>query len=206
MASLWPGMKMETLTLEEALKVLSFPREVGAHPDSGEMITAQDGKFGPYIRMGTDSRSLTSHEQLETVTVAEAVELFKQPKGGRRTARGGGTIAELGAHPQSGANVQVKSGRFGPYVTDGVVNATIPKGRDPASLTMEQAVELIAAREQKMRDQGKDPRAEKPKKTARGAKSRAAAAAAAAAADTDAKPAAKSKPRRKSKSPAEARA
>ncbi|HRX84802.1 MAG TPA: type I DNA topoisomerase [Phycisphaerae bacterium] len=164
MASLWPGMSMDTISLDEAVLLLSFPRVVGKHPETGEEITAQDGKYGPYLRMGTDSRSLENHEKLQSVTVDEAVEIFKQPKRGRRQA-GAGIIAELGQHPQSEAKLQVKSGRFGPYVTDGVVNATIPKGYDPASVTLEKAVELIAAREQKLRDQGKDPRAPKAKKT-----------------------------------------
>ncbi|NOX58296.1 MAG: type I DNA topoisomerase [Planctomycetes bacterium] len=161
MASLWPTMSIETVTLEEATMLLSYPREVGAHPESGEVILAQDGKFGPYMKMGTDTRSLENHEQLAGITLAEALEIFKQPKKGGRGARGSAVIAELGKHPDSDAEVKVKNGRFGPYVTDGVVNATIPKGRDPASVTLEQGLELIAAREQKMRDQGKDPRAKK---------------------------------------------
>jgi DNA topoisomerase-1 len=163
MASLWPGMTMETISSDEALMLLSFPREVGAHPETGELITAQDGKFGPYLRMGTDSRSLENHQKLQSVTLAEAVEIFKQPKRGRRQA-GAGIIADLGLRPGAEAKIQVKSGRFGPYVTDGVVNATIPKGYDPAHITMEKALELLAAREQKMRDQGKDPRAPKARK------------------------------------------
>jgi DNA topoisomerase-1 len=163
MASLWPGMSMETITLDDALMLLSFPREVGAHPESGEVITAQDGKFGPYLRMGSESRSLENHEKLSSVTLTEAVEIFKQPKGRRKAVSA--VIAELGEHPESGDTIQVKNGRFGPYVTDGVVNATIPKGHDPAKISLEKGLELLAAREQKMRDQGKDPRAPKAKKT-----------------------------------------
>ncbi|HNO76618.1 MAG TPA: type I DNA topoisomerase [Phycisphaerae bacterium] len=159
MASLWPNMSIETVTLEEATMLLSYPRELGAHPETGDVITAQDGKFGPYLRMGTDSRSLENHEKLASVTLAEAIEIFKQPKG--RRARGSSIIAELGKHPDSEADVKVKNGRFGPYVTDGEVNATIPKGRDPASISLAEGLELIAAREQKLRDQGKDPRAKK---------------------------------------------
>jgi DNA topoisomerase-1 len=163
MASLWPGMSMETITLDDALMLLSFPREVGAHPESGEVITAQDGKFGPYLRMGSESRSLENHEKLSSVTLTEAVEIFKKPKGRRKAVSA--VIAELGEHPESGDTIQVKNGRFGPYVTDGVVNATIPKGHDPAKISLEKGLELLAAREQKMRDQGKDPRAPKAKKT-----------------------------------------
>ncbi|MCB9850543.1 MAG: type I DNA topoisomerase [Phycisphaerales bacterium] len=163
MASLWPDMTMEDITLEQAQMLLSFPREVGTHPESGEVITAQDGKFGPYLRMGTDSRSLENHAQLSSVTLQQAIDIFKQPKG-RRKAAGTAVIAELGKHPASEVEIKVKNGRFGPYVTDGVVNATIPKGHDPAKISLEKGLELLAAREQKLRDQGKDPRAPKAKK------------------------------------------
>jgi DNA topoisomerase-1 len=160
MASLWPGMTPDDITLDEAVTLLSFPREVGPHPETGEMITAQTGRYGPYISMGKENRSLPNHDALLTVTVDDAVELFKQPKGGRR--RGSASvIKELGPHPDTGHVLQVKTGRYGPYVTDGTVNATIPKGTDPELLTVSQAVELIAKREDRMRAQGKDPRAKK---------------------------------------------
>jgi len=165
MASLWPSMSVEALTLDEAVMLLSFPREVGVHPETNQVITAQDGRFGPYLRMGDDSRSLGDHDKLAGVTLTEAVEIFKQPKGRRTNS---GTIKDdLGKHPETDLTLQVKSGRFGPYVTDGVVNATIPKAKDPESLTVAEAVELIAAREQRLRDQGKDPRAPKAKKSAK---------------------------------------
>lgn len=166
MASLFPDMSIETVTVEQALMLLSFPKELGPHPDTAEMITAQDGRYGPYVKMGIESRSLTDHGQLATVTIEEAVELFKQPSK-RAGGRSGTVLAELGKHPDSEATIQVKSGRFGPYVTDGEVNATIPKDREPTQVTLEQGLALIAAREQKMRDEGKDPRAKKvPKKKA----------------------------------------
>ena len=167
MASLWPTMSAETITLAQALTLLSFPREVGKHPETGELITAQDGRYGPYLKMGDESRSLTDHGKLESVTLEEALEAFKQPKGRRGSSAAAAVMAELGQHPQRGDSIQVKSGRYGPYVTDGTVNATIPKGKDPASVTLEEAVELLARREEKLRDQGKDPRAPKVKKTAR---------------------------------------
>jgi len=170
MASLWPGMTVEGVTLDEARKLLSFPREVGVHPESNQPITAQDGRFGPYLRMGDDSRSLPNHESLATVTLAQAVEIFKQPKGRRGRTAQPQVLAELGKHPASGADIQVKNGRYGPYVTDGVVNATISRGKDPASVTLNDALALIAAREEKLRDQGKDPRAPKAKRTAPKAK------------------------------------
>ncbi len=150
MASLWPSMSTETLTLDEALLLLSFPREVGAHPETGTVITAQDGRFGPYIKMGDDSRSLPDHQSLSTLTLEQAVEIFSQPKKSRG-ARGAAALASLGDHPQTGKKIDVKKGRYGPYVTDGTVNASVPKDRDPAAVTLDEAVELLAAREEKLR-------------------------------------------------------
>ena len=105
----------------------------------------QNGRYGPYLKKGTDSRSLEREEQLFTVTVAEAEALFAQPKQrGRRTKA---PIAELGPHPESGVAVRVLDGRFGPYVTDGTINATVPRGVDPAEIDLGQAVELLRERE-----------------------------------------------------------
>ncbi len=154
MASLWPDMSVASVTMEDALMLLSFPRELGPHPATGEMITALDGRYGPYVKMGNESRSLADHGKLASITVEEAVELLKQPSG-RGRGRSGKVLAELGKHPKSEALIQVKSGRYGPYVTDGNVNATIPKGREPEDVTLDQALELIAAREQKIRDEGR---------------------------------------------------
>ncbi len=165
MASLWPTMDPETLNLETALMLLSFPRTVGTHPDQGEAITAQDGRFGPYLKMGSETRSLENHDALASVTLEAAVEAFSKPKGGR--ARGIQTLKELGTHPDTKLELSIKTGRFGPYVTDGTVNASVPKGKDPEGVTLDDAVELIARREAKLRAQGKDPRAPKPKKTRR---------------------------------------
>ena len=161
MASLWPEMSLESLGLDDALLLLSFPRELGPHPDTSQMITAQDGRYGPYVKMGTESRSLPDHGKLASVTLAEAVEILKQPSQRGRGRTRGTVLTELGKHPKSDAPIQVKSGRFGPYVTDGEVNATIPKGREPEDVTLEQAISLLTDREQQMRDQGKDPRAKK---------------------------------------------
>ena len=160
MASLWPNMSRDSLTVDDALMLLSFPREVGKNPETGEVITVQDGPYGPYLKMGGDNRSLERHEQMATVTVEEAMALFAQPKRGRRAAA---VLKEIGTHPETELPLVVKNGRFGPYVTDGVVNASVPKGRDAKALTLDDAVELIAAREQRLRDQGKDPRAPKKK-------------------------------------------
>jgi len=163
MASLWKSMDPETVTLEDAVMLLSFPREVGVHPETGEVITVQDGRYGPYVKMGAETRSIDSQEQLATINLDEAVAKLKEPKRGRGSGAAS-MIADLGAHPESGENIQVKNGRFGPYVTDGTVNATVPKGADPEKVDLAQAVELLARREEKLRSQGKDPRAKKTRK------------------------------------------
>ena len=155
-ASVWPSMDPARLTVDEAVLLLSFPREVGRHPDSGEAVTVQDGRFGPYVRCGKESRSLEGHEQLATLTLDEALALLRQPK---RRRGASSVLKELGEHPRSGLDLSIKTGRFGPYVTDGQVNATVPKGRDPQEVGLEEAVELLAAREAKLVAQGKDPRA-----------------------------------------------
>jgi DNA topoisomerase-1 len=160
MASLWKSMSPDTVTLEDALMLLSFPKDLGTHPETGETITVQDGRYGPYIKMGKETRSLESQDQLATITLDEAVAKLKEPKK-RGRSRAASVIADLGAHPSSGENIQVKTGRYGPYVTDGTVNATVPKGTDPEKVDMDKAVELLAKREEKLRSQGKDPRAKK---------------------------------------------
>jgi len=143
-ASLFASMDVDSVTLEEALQLLSLPRVVGVDAD-GEEITAQNGRYGPYIKKGTDSRSLGSEDQLFTVTLPEAQAIFAQPKQRRgRVAKP--PIADLGAHPESGAPVRVLDGRFGPYITDGTTNATVPRGLQPEAVTLAEAVELLAER------------------------------------------------------------
>jgi DNA topoisomerase-1 len=111
----------------------------------GVEITAQNGRYGPYLKKGADSRSLATEEQMFTVTLPEAEAIFAEPKQRRgRVAKP--PLAELGAHPESGAPVRLLDGRFGPYVTDGTVNASIPRGVDVASVTMEQAIDLLRER------------------------------------------------------------
>src|SRR3954452_15924463 len=143
-ASLFASMEPDTVTLEEALQLLSLPRVVGVDTD-GEEITAQNGRYGPYIKKGTDSRSIESEAQLFTVTLPEAQAIFAQPKQRRgRVAKP--PLADLGVHPESGAPVRVLDGRFGPYITDGTTNATVPRGIQPEAVTMTEAVELLAER------------------------------------------------------------
>jgi len=163
MASLWPSMSPDSLTLDDALLLLSFPRSLGNHPESGAEILATFGRYGPYLKMGSDNRSLTDYDNLMTITLDAAVELFRKPKTRGRQASAS-VLAELGPHPSNGDQVQVKTGRYGPYVTDGTVNATIPKGTDPEKVDLGRAVELLNAREEKIRSQGKDPRAPKKRK------------------------------------------
>jgi DNA topoisomerase-1 len=160
MASLWKSMSPDSVSLEDALMLLSFPKDLGTHPETGETITVQDGRYGPYVKMGSETRSLESQDQLATITLDEAVAKLKEPKKGGRS-RTASVIADLGPHPVSGDNIQVKTGRYGPYVTDGTINATVPKGTDPEKVDMDKAVELLAKREEKLRSQGKDPRAKK---------------------------------------------
>jgi DNA topoisomerase-1 len=143
-ASLLSSMSLETITFEDALKLLRLPRVVGTDAE-GHKITAHNGRYGPYLKKGKESRSLETEEQIFTVTVEEALALFAQPKQHRRRTRP--PIAELGAHPESGAAVRVMDGRYGPYVTDGSLNATIPRGADPKTVALEEAVELLRERE-----------------------------------------------------------
>ncbi|WP_448614412.1 type I DNA topoisomerase [Modestobacter sp. URMC 112] len=146
-ASLFKTMSPETVTLEQALQLLTLPRTVGAAPD-GEEIQALNGRYGPYIKKGTDSRSLESEERLFTVTLDEALAIFAQPKQrGRKAAAA--PLKELGADPVSQGQVTVREGRFGPYVTDGEVNASLRKGDDVESITLERAAELLADRRER---------------------------------------------------------
>ena len=139
-------MSLETVTLEDALKLLSLPRVVGVDPNAGEEITAQNGRYGPYLKRGTDSRSLTSEEQLFTVTLDEALKIYSEPK--RRAGQGASAppLRELGTDPATGKPMVIKDGRFGPYVTDGETNASLRKGDDVLSITDERAAELLADR------------------------------------------------------------
>jgi DNA topoisomerase I len=148
--SLFKSMTTESVTLEDALRLLSLPRLVGADPESGEEITAQNGRYGPYLKKGTDSRSLAGEEQLFTVTLDEALELYKQPKQrGRRTAADTPPLRELGKDAATGKPMVIKDGRFGPYVTDGETNASLRKGDDVEKITDERASELLAERRAK---------------------------------------------------------
>jgi DNA topoisomerase-1 len=150
-ASLFATMDIASLTLHDAVRLLSLPRELGTDAESGEPIVALNGRYGPYVKRGTDSRSLESEEQLFTVTLDEALALLAQPKTrGRRAAAG--PLRELGADPSSGKPVSVRDGRFGPYVTDGETNASLRKTDAVETVTIERAAELLAERRAKDAD------------------------------------------------------
>jgi DNA topoisomerase-1 len=152
MASLLPGMASEEVGLETALALLSLPREIGLHPETGEPVVAANGRFGPFVKSGDEIRSIPADgaSPLE-ISLDQAVELLKQPKGRRRAAKPE-ALRELGDHPVSGKPLKVLSGRYGPYVTDGEINASLPRGVKPEELAMEQAVELLAARAQRIQE------------------------------------------------------
>ena len=145
-ASLFSSMSPASVSLDDALRLLSLPREVGEL--EGEVVTAQNGRYGPYLKRGTESRSLESEEQLFTVTLEEARALFEAPPR-RRGRRAGQALRELGTDPSSGRSVVVRTGRFGPYVTDGETNASLRRGDTPEGITLERAAELLAERRAK---------------------------------------------------------
>jgi DNA topoisomerase-1 len=144
--SLLRSMDLETVTLDDALKLLSLPRVVGVDPSNNEEITAQNGRYGPYLKRGTDSRSLATEEQMFTITLDEALKIYAEPKRRGRQAAAAPPLRELGTDPASGKPMVIKDGRFGPYVTDGETNASLRKGDDVASITDERASELLADR------------------------------------------------------------
>jgi len=120
---------------------------VGTDSETGAEITAQNGRYGPYLRRGTDSRSLVSEDQIFEITLDDALAVYAQPK--TRGRQAAAPLRELGADPESGGTIQVKDGRFGPYVTDGTTNATLRKGDDAQTITLERAAELLAEKRAK---------------------------------------------------------
>ena len=162
-ASLPKGWPPVSVDLEKALRLLRLPREVGAHPDDGQMILAGIGRYGPYVQHNGTYANLENADEVFEVGLNRAVSVLAEKRaGGSRPGRAAATaLKELGAHPTDGAPVRILSGRYGPYIKHGAVNANVPKGADPASVTMDEAVALLAAREGK--GGGKKPaRATKP--------------------------------------------
>ena len=143
------GMTLEEVDLKLARELLSLPRTLGAHPETGDAIKAGLGRFGPFVQQGSDFRSLPKEDSVFTVTLERALELLAQPKKSRRTRQAKQALKVLGKHPKSGKELGVYKGRYGPYISDGKVNAKIPKGDDPEEVTLEQAVEWIEDAESK---------------------------------------------------------
>ncbi|MGB5197918.1 MAG: topoisomerase C-terminal repeat-containing protein, partial [Candidatus Deferrimicrobium sp.] len=167
-ASLPKGETVEGIPLETALRYLSLPREIGLHPEDGAPVESNFGRFGPYVRHGDDFRSLESEEQVFAIPLDEAVELLRRPKPARKRSFGAAKAAplkELGANP-AGAAIRLFDGRYGPYVTDGAVNATVPKGVPLESITLESALELLSGKAAKgpVKRPVKRPRSRKGKK------------------------------------------
>ncbi|QYG94658.1 type I DNA topoisomerase [Iamia sp. SCSIO 61187] len=197
-SSLLQTMTLDTITLDDALKLLSLPRTVGVDPESGEEITAQNGRYGPYLKKGTDSRSLETEEQMFTVDLDAALRIFAQPKRGRGQAAPAAPLRELeGKDPVSGQPVVVKDGRFGPYVTDGETNASLRKGDTVENMTIDRAAELLQIR----REAGPSKKKKATKKKA--AKKKAPAKKKAATKKAATKKAATKKAAAKKKAPAE---
>ena len=146
-ASLFASMTPETVTLEEAVQLLSLPRTLEG--SDGEEIVVSNGRYGPFVKKGSETRSLESEEQLLTLTVQQAEEILAQPKQRRGRGAPKPPLKELGPDPSSGKPLVVKDGRFGPYVTDGETNASLRRGEDVAGLTLERALELLAERRAK---------------------------------------------------------
>jgi DNA topoisomerase-1 len=142
-ASLLSTMSLDTIDLSDALRLLSLPRTLGTYQD--DVITVQNGRYGPYMKHGTDSRTLANEDQLFSIGLEEAIEIYKQPKV-RRRGVAKPPLKELGKDPQTGRAVIVKDGRFGVYVTDGETNATLRRGDAVELLTLERALELLAGR------------------------------------------------------------
>jgi DNA topoisomerase-1 len=175
-ASLFKDMSLDTVDLDTALKLLTLPRVLGADPADGEEIIASNGRYGPYVKKGTDFRSIDSEDQLFTITLDEALSIYAQPKQRRGQRAAAAPLRELGNDPVSEKPIVVKEGRFGPYVTDGETNASLRKEDSVEEITTERAAELIADR----RERGPS----KPKKAARKAPAKKAAAKKSATATT----------------------
>jgi DNA topoisomerase-1 len=181
-------MSLDTVDLPTALRLLSLPRVVGIDPADGVEITAQNGRYGPYLKKGTDSRTLPSEDALFDATLEEALALYAQPKQRGRSAATAPPLREVGADPAGGKPMVIKDGRFGPYVTDGETNASLRKGDDVETLTIERAAELLADR----RARGPAPKRTPAKKAApKAAATKASAAKKPAARKTPARAAAK---------------
>ena len=164
-ASLLSTMSLDTVELSDALKLLSLPRDVGPHPEDGEPILVQNGRYGPYVKWGKETRSLGGESELFTVTTDEALKLLAQDKKSARQ-RANPVLREIGTLPDTEQEVSVRNGRFGPYVTDGEVNASLRKGDTVEEITLERAAELLQMRRERMAEKGQKPKKAAKKKKA----------------------------------------
>lgn len=163
-SSLLSTMSLDTIELGDALQLLSLPRDVGPHPEDGEPILVQNGRYGPYLKWGKETRSLGSESELFTVTLDDALKLLAQDKKNARQ-RANPVLRELGIDPVSGQQMSVRNGRFGPYVTDGEANASLRKGDTPETITDERAAELLQMRRERMAAKGSTKKGTRKKKS-----------------------------------------
>ena len=167
-ASLLPGIAPEDVTYEQAIGLLEFPKTVGKNPANDEDVVVANGRYGPYVKSGTETRSIPLEEYSPlTMDLEAALKVLAMEKRGRRAAAQPKSLRDLGPHPESGKTVTIKSGRYGPYITDGVVNASLPRGVEPDAIAMAEAVSLLAARAERV--------GSKPKRAPRGGAKKAAA-------------------------------
>ena len=166
MASLFQTMTLERITLDDAVQLLSLPRVVGVDPADGQEVTAQNGRYGPYVSKGKESRSLANEEQIFTVTLDSALALLAQPRQFRGRGQAKPPLRELGVDPVSERPVVAKEGRFGVYVTDGSTNASLGKGDRVEEMSPERAFELLAIRREQVGDSGGPRKSAAPRKAA----------------------------------------
>jgi DNA topoisomerase-1 len=156
-ASLLSTMSLDTITFDDAVKLLSLPRVLGTDSETGEEITVQNGRYGPYLKRGADSRTLTSEDQLFSLSLNDAVAIYKEPKV-RRRGVAKPPLKELGVDPATSSPLLLKDGRFGMYVTDGQTNATLRRGDTLEAMTLERGLELLAGRRAWEAENGPSPK------------------------------------------------
>ena len=162
--SLFSTMALDTIELSDALKLLSLPRSLGPHPEDGEPIMVQNGRYGPYLKWGKETRSLGSENELFTISIDDGLKLLAQEKKSARE-RANPVLREMSAKdPISGGDLSIRNGRFGAYVTDGEVNASLRKGDTIEDLTPERAAELLQMRRERMAAKGTKPKKKAAKK------------------------------------------
>ena len=160
MVSLFKTMVLDRITMHDAEQLLTLPRTLGVDPSDGEPITAQNGKFGPYLQKGKDYRTIDSEERLLTISLDEALAIYALPKifrRGRAASPNSGPLREFGTDPVSGRAVVAKDGKFGIYITDGEVNASLGKGDRLEDMLAERAYELLVLRREAMIEKGQVP-------------------------------------------------